>query len=103
VYDRRAAIGLELREPERAMAPRRQDSCYFCRFWVGEGLRERGPKGTCHRYPPTVTARAPGGVFPVTHSADWCGEWQRTIARAPVAPGEEAGPGPGPGGDMEGL
>ena len=59
------------------MTVRRTDTCYFCKFWVGQGIRERGPKGTCRRYPPVPTVRSPDGVFPITLSTDWCGEWQR--------------------------
>lgn len=40
-------------------------------------MRQRGPKGTCRRYPPVVTPRDPDGKFPVTLSTDWCGEWKR--------------------------
>lgn len=56
---------------------RRGDNCYSCRFWVGHGVRERGPKGTCRRYPPVVTDRYPSGAMPTTNFTDWCGEWQR--------------------------
>jgi hypothetical protein len=56
---------------------KRNDNCYTCRFWVGFGVRERGPEGNCLRYPPTVTPRHPKGQFPVTKVTDWCGEWQR--------------------------
>ena len=59
------------------MALRRTDTCYFCRFWIGQGIRERGPKGSCRRFPPVVTSRYPEGGFPITLSTDWCGEWQR--------------------------
>ena len=40
-------------------------------------MRQRGPKGTCRRFPPVVTPRDPDGRFPVTLSTDWCGEWKR--------------------------
>lgn len=40
-------------------------------------MRQRGPKGTCRRFPPVVTPRNPDGRFPVTLSTDWCGEWKR--------------------------
>lgn len=60
---------------------RRYDSCYTCRFWHGFGVRERGPKGRCHRFPPTVTSRTPDGSFPISQSTDWCGEWQRETGR----------------------
>ncbi|HYE51563.1 MAG TPA: hypothetical protein VEB20_18330 [Azospirillaceae bacterium] len=69
---------------------RRGETCYNCRFWVGFGVRERGPKGQCRRYPPVVTGRAPAGAFPTTLTTDWCGEWQRHAARA-AAPSEEQG------------
>ena len=59
------------------MAIRRSDTCYYCKFWIGQGVRERGPKGSCRRYPPVVTDRYPEGAFPTTLSTDWCGEWQR--------------------------
>ncbi len=62
------------------VASRRYDTCYYCRFWVGHGVRERGPKGNCRRFPPMLTARHPYGAFPVTLATDWCGEWQRTSA-----------------------
>jgi hypothetical protein len=58
---------------------RRSDSCFYCRFWLGGGPRGRGPKGQCHRFPPVVTDRAPGGAFPITQDNDWCGEWQRVV------------------------
>ncbi|MDR3517759.1 MAG: hypothetical protein P4M00_18295 [Azospirillaceae bacterium] len=61
---------------------RRLDNCYSCRNWIGFGVRERGPRGQCRRYPPVVTDRAPFGAFPVTNSADWCGEWQRHVGRS---------------------
>lgn len=54
---------------------RRTDICYSCRHWLGQGVRERGPKGQCRRFPPVVTDRAPQGSFPITDSGDWCGEW----------------------------
>jgi hypothetical protein len=57
-------------------------TCYFCRYWIGEGVRERGPHGECRRYPPVVTARHPDGKFPRTVSTDSCGEWQRMAAAA---------------------
>lgn len=66
---------------------KRPDSCYTCRFWEGQGLRQRGPKGICRRFPPVVTSRAPDGRFPITLSTDWCGEWKRDIGEAP-APSE---------------
>ncbi len=56
---------------------RRGDNCYTCRFWLGHGVRERGPKGNCRRFPPVVTDRSPAGSFPITNFTDWCGEWQR--------------------------
>ena len=52
-------------------------TCYFCRFWIGEGVRERGPHGECRRFPPVVTQRHPDGKFPRTLSTVACGEWQR--------------------------
>ncbi len=64
------------------MATKRYETCYTCRFWVGQGVRERGPKGDCRRYPPVVTARMPEGGFPVTRSGDWCGEWQKTALKS---------------------
>lgn len=63
------------------MALKRYDTCYHCRFWLGFGVRERGPKGQCRRYPPTITPRTPEGDFPTTQSTDWCGEWHRDIGR----------------------
>ncbi len=51
------------------------NTCYSCKFWVGEGVRERGPHGNCHRYPPTVTDRFPDGRHPRVLSTNWCGEW----------------------------
>jgi hypothetical protein len=54
-----------------------QYTCYTCAFWLGQGVRERGPKGHCRRFPPAVTDRAPSGAFPLTNFTDWCGEWQR--------------------------
>lgn len=64
---------------------RRGDNCYSCRFWVGHGVRERGPKGSCRRFPPVVTDRFPSGATPITNFTDWCGEWQRNavIREAP--------------------
>lgn len=67
---------------DQEVGVRRSDNCYSCRFWLGGGVRERGPKGTCRRFPPVVTDRAPAGTFPTTLSTDWCGEWQR---HAPAA------------------
>ena len=61
------------------MVVRRSDTCYFCKFWIGQGVRERGPKGSCRRYPPVVSSRYPEGSFPTTLSTDWCGEWQRDL------------------------
>ncbi|WP_029006995.1 hypothetical protein [Azospirillum halopraeferens] len=60
---------------------KRTDSCYTCRFWEGQGVRQRGPRGTCRRLPPVVTSRSPDGRFPVTLSTDWCGEWKRDIGQ----------------------
>ena len=45
-------------------------------------MRQRGPKGTCRRFPPVVTPRDPDGRFPVTLSTDWCGEWKRDGGQA---------------------
>lgn len=56
---------------------KRFDNCYTCRFWEGQGIRQRGPKGVCRRFPPVVTPRNPDGVFPITLTTDWCGEWKR--------------------------
>ncbi|CAK0770305.1 conserved hypothetical protein [Azospirillaceae bacterium] len=61
------------------MATKRYETCYTCRYWIGQGVRERGPKGSCRRYPPVVTNRHPEGVFPISLSTDWCGEWQRAL------------------------
>ncbi|MGQ9370310.1 hypothetical protein [Azospirillum sp. A39] len=66
---------------------KRTDSCYTCRFWEGQGVRQRGPKGTCRRFPPVVTSRSPDGRFPVTLASDWCGEWKRDVGQA--APPED--------------
>lgn len=62
------------------MAAKRPDNCYTCHFWEGQGIRQRGPKGVCRRYPPTVTPRHNDGRFPVTLASDWCGEWRRAVA-----------------------
>lgn len=67
---------------------KRTDTCYTCRYWEGQGLRGRGPKGTCRRLPPTITARAPEGRFPITLSTDWCGEWKRETGGLPSGPQE---------------
>lgn len=64
------------------MAGKRRESCYTCKFWVGQGVRERGPKGSCHRFPPVVTPRAPEGACPITLLTDWCGEWLRDMGLA---------------------
>ena len=48
-------------------------------------MRQRGPKGTCRRFPPVVTPRDPDGRFPITLSTDWCGEWKRDGGPAPAA------------------
>lgn len=71
------------------MAARRSEICYYCRFWVGGGVRERGPKGQCRRFPPVVTDRAPGGTYPTTLTSDWCGEWQRDGARHEAPPPDD--------------
>lgn len=68
---------------------RRGEVCYHCRFWLGAGPREKGPKGQCRRYPPVVTDRAPAGSWPTTGQNDWCGDWQRAVGRAAAA--EEPG------------
>lgn len=68
---------------------KRIDNCYSCWFWEGQGIRQRGPKGICHRYPPMVTPRNPDGVFPTTLSTDWCGEWKRISLRQPDITDEE--------------
>jgi hypothetical protein len=67
------------------MTVRRYETCYYCRYWLGEGIKERGPKGTCRRFPPTVTSRAPLGAFPTTLATGWCGEWQRSVGRDAAA------------------
>ena len=72
------------------MAQRRFDNCYTCRFWIGQGARERGPKGSCRRFPPAVTPRSPEGAFPITLSTDWCGEWQRDSGLGPERRPESA-------------
>jgi len=53
---------------------------------VGHGVRERGPKGTCRRFPPIVTDRFPSGAQPITNFTDWCGEWQRHAGIRDAAP-----------------
>ncbi|MBK4720689.1 hypothetical protein JJL56_17620 [Azospirillum sp. YIM DDC1] len=58
---------------------KRIDNCYTCLFWEGQGIRQRGPKGLCRRFPPQVTPRDTEGRFPITLSTDWCGEWKRDI------------------------
>lgn len=67
---------------------KRLDTCYACHYWEGHGIRQRGPKGTCRRYPPVVTPRDPDGRFPVTLSTDWCGEWKRLPAQAAATDGD---------------
>lgn len=59
------------------------NNCYSCRLWAGEGVRERGPHGICHRFPPVVTDRYPDGKFPRTLSTDWCAEWRPHPASEP--------------------
>lgn len=54
-------------------------------------MRQRGPKGTCRRYPPVVTPRDPDGRFPITLSTDWCGEWKRDGGQAIASGDPEAG------------
>ncbi|NYZ12080.1 hypothetical protein HL658_05925 [Azospirillum sp. RWY-5-1] len=61
---------------------KRTDTCYTCRFWEGLGMRGRGPKGVCRRFPPVVTPRNPDGRFPLTLTTDWCGEWRRETGQA---------------------
>lgn len=68
---------------------KRIDNCYSCRFWEGQGIRQRGPKGICRRFPPVVTNRSPDGSFPITLTGDWCGEWKRVTGQA----AEEGSPG----------
>jgi len=70
------------------MAMRRYETCYHCRYWLGFGPRERGPKGQCRRFPPVVTSRAPDGDFPITQTTDWCGEWQRDVGHREGTPDE---------------
>jgi cytochrome c len=48
------------------MAAKRPDTCYTCHYWEGQGIRQRGPKGVCRRYPPVVTPRHNDGRFPVS-------------------------------------
>lgn len=71
------------------MAAKRPDTCYTCHYWEGQGIRQRGPKGVCRRYPPVVTPRHNDGRFPITLSADWCGEWRRAIAQAAAPASDE--------------
>ncbi len=70
---------------------KRLDTCYTCRFWEGQGLRQRGPKGTCRRFPPVVTPRSPDGDFPITLSTDWCGEWKRVAVSVAAGDPSESG------------
>ncbi len=70
------------------MATKRLETCYSCRYWEGQGVRQRGPKGVCRRYPPMVTPRDPEGRFPITQSSDWCGEWKRESLPPVAAPSE---------------
>lgn len=44
--------------------------CEACRFW--ERLGEHSPRGLCRRNAPTDVT---GGVWPVTRTGDWCGEY----------------------------
>lgn len=83
----------------------RKHTCETCRFW-NQGTDEDDPNyGDCRRHPPTINTRlatlyslqeldffknepetefdtphwlAIRGVFPLTLSDDWCGEYQPT-------------------------
>jgi hypothetical protein len=65
-----------------------QQSCYYCRFWLGEGARERGPYGECRRFPPQPSPRFPDGRFPRLLSTQWCGEWQAHLVDKRTEEGE---------------
>jgi hypothetical protein len=66
------------------------NTCYSCRFWHGEGVRERGPRGDCHRMPPTVSDRFPDGRHPRPLSTNWCGEWQAHPVQRRDEPDEQS-------------
>ena len=60
------------------------DSCKICRFW--EHLKDQ--QGRCRRKPfiiqGAVTDFGPLGIFPVTKSTDWCGEFQSVDKTLPL-------------------
>lgn len=47
--------------------------CMCCRFWVDFGTGF----GLCHVNPPTPAGDEDRGVWPMTHSSDWCGRGER--------------------------
>ena len=61
-----------------------KESCEKCRFWD-----ERAADGFCRRNPPIIdpkedleTVGTPDyftGMWPMTLSDDWCGEWQGKV------------------------
>lgn len=72
----------------------RKERCETCRFWECLGRDEGGEShGQCHRNPPVMAPLIEAfhdwfgnpsnvlyglqrGMFPITDSIDWCGEWQ---------------------------
>lgn len=63
--------------------------CGTCRFWDptedGEDLKPENPTGWCRRFPPRPAMEDPYVPYqladwPVTRSAQWCGEWAADTA-----------------------
>jgi hypothetical protein len=52
-------------------------ACRDCHYWhqIEISIVHDKTKGKCHRYPPTPLGWK-DFYWPVTHYAQWCGEWK---------------------------
>jgi hypothetical protein len=53
-------------------------TCDTCMYWVRQkkGFLASDAQGQCRRYPPVSQGI---GVFPITESSEWCGEWSAIL------------------------
>lgn len=50
-------------------------TCETCRYWGGRVSGRVYIPGPCRRYPPVMLSEQTKAYHPITHIADWCGEY----------------------------